>query len=542
MVSKFKQPEAFIKDLIEIGFKRHRPIKKEDDFETHFLDLSELKLCTSRFTPFIISKRLSGHDKINTSVFKIVLKEFVESARLVRHGFSVLVVGGEYDQAALPPLEELGDKGATIIGKNEIEQIEKATDKESKYKVIGSCLKAYLGLRALSPYVRYRPAVAGRFFGRRQTLTRILAGKQGSNYTFIGNRRIGKTSILREIKDRLEIKYKVNENIRFADIYGANCDNALDVIHGISSALDLGSYAYQLEKDPSKIKQFPKKIREIPDKSNMAVAVFIDELDNILEFDRQGGQKYRLMNLLREAFEHESCQIFFAGFRRVIAASYDKDHPLWNFTKKEMLSRFQREETVEMVTLPLTRLGIDIDNSTAISIYRETGGHPELVQMFCEIIIDNVESRGTLPNSTELLMQVFNEEEMERTVSRTFIANTDPYERLLCYLLVKGAINCTGLHEFEFTEKEALKLISNQDIGVDSKWLSNIIYNLYMSAIILKVPGTQRWKFAVPLLVRYWANRDIESLIEIAREEAKKTPRESILDWPKENKSVKTVY
>jgi Cdc6-like AAA superfamily ATPase len=58
-----------------------------------------------------------------------------------------------------------------------------------------------ISISLLSPY-RTGPVTGSQFFGREMEIRRIL-GRESSNYAIVGIRRIGKTSLLRELARRL---------------------------------------------------------------------------------------------------------------------------------------------------------------------------------------------------------------------------------------------------------------------------------------------------------------------------------------------------
>src|SRR6185436_20854255 len=93
--------------------------------------------------------------------------------------------------------------------------------------------------------------------------------------------------------------------------------------------------------DAQLVKEFPLLIHQLSDKEDVTVAVFIDEVDELLALDQL--QDHELMNLLRAAFQHEGCRAFFAGFRRAIEAKQRNDSPMFNFTKSEVVGAFTRE-------------------------------------------------------------------------------------------------------------------------------------------------------------------------------------------------------
>ena len=524
VVMELKQTRAFIESLKEIGIIQHRAARVDDELETHYLDLSVLGLRTSHFTPFVIPKRLAEHGQIDSNELRAVLKNYEKIGHPPNVNFSVLVIGGEFDPAVLPPLKELGERGIVILCKNDIEQIGKATDRPSKYKALGSCLREYLGLRALTPYIQGRPAFGGCFFGRKALLNRILSGSRGGNFTFIGNRRIGKTSLLREIKNRLSLKYGENETIHLAYVDGFLYENTFEVILGILEHLD-GRSADHLRKDPSKINQFPMLISNMVDKKNWAVAVFIDEIDHILEFDKN----FHLMGLLRSAFQHDSCWIYLAGFRKTIAAAQDVAHPLFNFTAIVNIGCLSREETHQMVTFPLTNLGIDIkDTDLPETVYRETSGHPDLVTTACDEIVNIVDSTGRVPSSNELL-QHLSGGLFEQHVISTFLANTNNIEKLFVYLLAKEATQFQGGSEnFTFRESDAYNLMLKQEIGIDFISLNQIMRHLLACSIIKGISDSRSWKFALPHLTRQMAVLDLNFLIKVTLDDIKRSLNQKV--------------
>ena len=55
----------------------------------------------------------------------------------------------------------------------------------------------------LAPYETTKPVTGGQFFGRRSDINKVLQHPQ-TNYLFVGIRRIGKTSLLKEIQRRMD--------------------------------------------------------------------------------------------------------------------------------------------------------------------------------------------------------------------------------------------------------------------------------------------------------------------------------------------------
>ncbi|MDX6290710.1 MAG: hypothetical protein QOH42_2509, partial [Blastocatellia bacterium] len=402
-VTGFQPPGTFITHLMKAGFKRYGPVTTIDDFELHNLDLTSLNLDVGILVPFVISKRLSGHKIVDTELLSEVLPDLDKAAQVSQRKFVVLTIGGKLMKIEKSLMEDLGLCGVAVMDRKTIEATFASDDQATKAKALCASLVDFLGRESLSPYVSGRPAIGGRFFGRTTLLKRILPSS--GNYTIVGNRRIGKTSLLKEIKERLKL-----QNVRTAEIYGATCSSTVDVVYRLLQNLGSFREAEHVLADPQRAKNLASYIHRIPDTEKKHVAVFIDELDRILEFDAK--QNYEVLNLLRETFEgNQFCRIFLAGFRKVMEAKQSLDAPHFNFTKLIELQLFNREETFEMVTKPLERLGIAVANTDLpAAIYKETGGHPELIQIHCAGIVRFMQDHKRLPSGADLLTDVFDTE------------------------------------------------------------------------------------------------------------------------------------
>jgi len=333
--------------------------------------------------------------------------------------FACLAAGMIVVGAVLYP--EFSDLGSGPIDQSAINNILDTDDKKETLNRLAVSLVP-LGRDLLSPYIAGRIATGGRFFGREKMFNANVLGKFGGNFTFMGNRRIGKTSLLKEIKRRLLLN---DERLRTAEVYGNNCHTTYDVVKIILDHIrpDL---ANRMAQDASIVDGLPNHLDTLENN----IVIFVDELDSILEFDAR--QNYQLLNLLRAASESDRCRIFFAGFRQVMKAKKNLDTPLHNFTTFIKIDGLSREETNNMIVLPLGRLGIKLDATLPATIQRETGGHPELIQLFCRNIIDHFRQYNKPPTTNELLYLVSVDDNFRTIVYSTFLNNTNAHEKLLC--------------------------------------------------------------------------------------------------------------
>jgi Cdc6-like AAA superfamily ATPase len=519
---EFWPPGAFIRHLAEKrSFQRNRAVQSTDLFEIHSLDLSSLKLNVGSFIPFVVARQLSAHKVVRREQIEQVIPELQTLVRESEAQFVVLVIGGTLHFDPADNLRNVGSRPVVIISNPGIQAIINAPNKEIACQVLSDHLVKYLGPQSLSPYRPGRPAWGGRFFGRQEALNRAVGGGRfGGNFTILGNRRIGKTSLLQEVRRRLE---RDNPRLRTTTIYGNNFHSAFDVVREILYALRPDVHR-RLVDDPGLVDHLATHISNLPDSRNEDVAVFIDELDHILDFDSKQG--YRLLNLLRASFEHDRCRVFFAGFRTVMAAKNKLDTPLYNFTEPIVLASLTRHETNEMIVGPLTRLGISVPPSLTELIMHETSGHPELIQIFCSKIVELVGASRTTPRPDHLVAAIVDDDIFRQKVYRTFLYNTNPMEKLLTYLLISEVGDPQrGVNSYEFTLKDCNSLLNRAGIKLSLSQIDTLVENLLVGGVIGPVLGRLRtFRFAVPRLAEYCLAEDLDFTIEKAKEEIATQP------------------
>ncbi len=518
----FWPPGAFIKHLASrLGITKRRTDASSEDWDIHTLDLSVLKLNVGFYTQFIVPHRFSAYKNIPASQVEPLLPRLHEHVRAANGSFVVVVVGGTiHDEAEL--IQPFGKRSIAIISRPSIEAVMNSTNNDRALNKLSEPLVRYLGRAMLSPYRPGKPAHAGRFFGRLEALTQATSGgKMGGNFTIMGNRRIGKTSLLREIKARL---LRDNAKLKTADIYGNNFHSALEVVKEILVHLrpDL---AKRLEIEPQLADNLPAHISFLPERQNEDVAVFIDELDHILEFDAK--ENYKLLNLLRATFEHERCRIFFAGFRRVMEAKNHLETPLYNFTQPLPLTSLTKTETHDMITAPFSRLGVPVSPGLPEAIMHETSGHPELVQMFCAKVVEYFEIHGHPPAAVEVIATIVEDNVFRQTVYLAFIKNTNPIEQLACFALMsKAAISSEDFSLFQFTMQDIDAVMKEHGMNLRLDELHLLTENLRIGGVIGQIQGvrSRAFRFAVPRLAEYCIADDLDFSILKTKEELATTP------------------
>jgi hypothetical protein len=516
MLNQLNKIQLFLREFEKL-FKRVNfqtsQIKEkalENGLDFYEFNMSTLKLDVGIYIPFIVSKELS----VLTNPAVADIERFVELTNIkniLERNFRVLIFGGKLPELSKERLRWLGDMRILLIDKTDMDSITDAVDFSQKTKIIARILAKYLGKSRLSPYHPGSPATGGRFFDRTTYLRKLLSSKD--NFVIAGNRRIGKTSLVYEAFSRLR-EEKVNTII----IDGNNCHNTSDVIAELLSGVDQFRLAERFTKGKFSIKKFPRYF--LGALKNRPTAVFIDEMDNILEFD---SKDHELLNLLRETFNgQEKCRLFMAGFRKVMEAVSIRDHPLSNFGDRFSLKVFTLEETREMVITPLSLLGIDLsDTNLPEVIHRETCGQPELIQIHCNEIIKSAGNDGKISKESaeDILSEIHESDIYQQKVLDSFLANTNAIEELLCYLLIENSKNLQSpIANYEFSWSDVDKALKRVGINFNTNQIRRITQNLLIIGVFIETPRTFVYRFAVPQLANYCLSIDIKFLIEKASE------------------------
>lgn len=491
-------PIRFAKHLKENGFDSRRGNEDSHGFVVTFIDLTATRIRVGRYLRVLVPHR--GQDGLSSDELNDAIDAAIAYVRSNRANFVMLAPGTTADAFQH---QHAAKSGVVIFEPADMASVVDAKRGSAKEQAIVRVLVRRLGRHALSPYVVMgQPAYGTAFFGRASTLDRLV-GRNAPSLTIMGNRRIGKTSLLRELSRRLRISY---EDVVTADLYASNCHGTYDVIRGLLEGITTRG-AQNLA--PHEVHRFPIILRQLA--TSGQIYFFIDEADRLIEFDRR--QRFECLNLLRAATEQGSCRVFFAGFRGIMAAREQHDTPLFNFTKAETLSGLSQADTTEMVIRPLLNLGIDMRRTdVAATIYRETGGYPELIQMFCEELIAIYESTGSIPKDAELLEKVFTSSQFQSKVFGTFLGSTNALEQLAAYLLIREAGN-QNIETYEFERDDVARVLcgASMELGYPEAW--KIARHLETGGVIAQVGGTRRLRFAVPQLARYCMNIDLDRCI-----------------------------
>jgi hypothetical protein len=348
-------------------------------------------------------------------------------------------------------------------------------------------------LSDLSPYETGRFVTGNRFFGRDSDLRQILR-QQHDNYLIIGVRRIGKSSLLREIQRRLDLSDPADEQPRRVYVDCSVLQTEDDFYKEIIMQLnprDMKRFERQSQSQRFKAQLF----QYLASRQDGRITYLLDEVDGLLQ-NLEGD--YHLFEAMRHASTKDGyARFILAGFRELERALRIMHTPLYHFGIDLTLGSFKLDDVRKMVTEPLDQLRIKLEHREEIvqRIYRETAGHPNLVQFYCKLLLDQLESTNRRVLTLEDMQVVYDNNDFRRFLLQTFLSNTLPLERSIIFAMV-AAISTS---ETTFSLKDIDAELNRRNLHVDFNQLNTACDDL-VTAGILSGPKHKQYCLSIPLL------------------------------------------
>jgi len=371
-------------------------------------------------------------------------------------------------------------------------------DAPSPTRVMLDILLAQMPRSRLSPYETSRPVTASRFFGRKSYLNKILSHPK-TNFLIIGIRRIGKSSLLREVERLLDVSDPPGERERRRLYIDCSVITSPEEFYReIVRQLSPNDMKRLLGRGPQSMRFQSLMFDYLADRHGGPITYLLDEIDRLLE---HLGPDLSLFDVLRKAsLQGESARFILAGFRVAQRAINNRATPFYNFGRALILDALDRTEVKEMVEIPMEQLRVKLSGRDEIvqRIYRETAGQPNLVQFYCQTLLEQLDRAPEAGSalSIENLRWVYENADFRDFVLQTFMANALPLERAVVFAMV-GA---NGGRTDAFSLKEIDAELDRRGLSVTFTDLDDACRNL-VTAGVLQREGKQ-FAFSIPLFAR----------------------------------------
>lgn len=420
-------------------FKDHlgyivRPSASSLGYQNFFVDLSSLKLRLSHRTPVIWVKK-SDVEGINDYQLLQSLQDVIREQKWGNQTVIVLLDGKSESllKYTADPLNNM-----VVIGKDDQDRIR--SSRRSTGELIDT-ISAQISISLLSPYETTSPVTGSRFFGRQLEISRILENPD-TNYLVLGNRRIGKTSLLREVERILRDK---GDETHVVYLDCSDLISTDDYIQKVVARIEPRELS-RLERQ-NYLSYFPSFLERMRLKHKARLIFILDEIDNLLVSQRGD---WELLRILRASSNKGACQYIIAGFREAQKEQYLLDSPMFNFAQQISLNEFTMQQARELIITPMENLGVRFRNKEDVvgRIYEETAGHPNLIQYYCMILMRQLDQTGVREITPDSLIDVYNEEGFKGHLLSSFMENTRNREKAVVYSALLGSLGKNNLRNF----------------------------------------------------------------------------------------------
>jgi len=285
-----------------------------------------------------------------------------------------------------------------------------------------------------SPFITMGAVPESMFYGRAQEVRALTSNPAGHDFAVIGNRRIGKTSLLRRVLSRLEPRSDICA-------YEVNCIAVQDSTSDFYARFQDQTGVTLHDSTP---RGFEKAMRTIHSGGRTPV-LLIDEVDRLLVLDQMEGEP--LAKTWRALSQERICRFIFFGCARLAQQMTDARSDMLNFAETLRLGYLSREVSHRVLTEPLLKLGVSLENEAAIAheVHRVTAGHPNLVQYMGKLLIDAANARGERRILCEDVAEVIASDDFGRRYQNVIWGDAGPLEKLITLVAPAGSFTRTTL-------------------------------------------------------------------------------------------------
>lgn len=266
-----------------------------------------------------------------------------------------------------------------ILSQSEIQDILVA---DYPTEIITKHILAQIDLTVVSPFVINGPVPETMFFGREAEIKTLVEGAYNQDFAIVGNRKIGKTSLLKRALTRLETGRQLHP--LWVDCQTAH--EAADFYQAFQSQTGLTLPAAS-----------PEGLRQVLNNFSQQQGrpvLLLDEIDGLLIAEQQQGE--RLAAMWRALAQAGICHFIFCGSTG-LARSLDNSHSVFfNFPQPLSLGYLTPSVAQLVLLQPLEILGLIPDAPEALTVeaLSLTSGHPNLIQYLGRSLIEAANHRN----------------------------------------------------------------------------------------------------------------------------------------------------
>lgn len=320
---------------------------------------------------------------------------------------------------------------------------ELAQRRQSPVEGLISQILAQSDLTKVSPFILNNATPSRMFYGREAEEATLLSTLGSNSVALLGGRRIGKTSLIRHVRSALE---SADFNPLFGDCQTVrNWDDFGGLIER--------SWKVKVER-PFSPQHLFSVIDALAAKSNKKLVIFLDEIDQLLDWDQHhssGEVSEALFKAFRSLSQEGVAQFVFSGERTIATKLWDPHSPHWNFCRPLLLRQlsFASSQSLLIDTFKAMQIVIPNENAFADLAWSATSGHPQILQYLGDAVVLLLNERPAIERSIVTaadLLTVASSFEFASHYLATYWGQATVLEKMISLIVVQNIDDPTKIH------------------------------------------------------------------------------------------------
>jgi len=399
------------------------------EFDRMLIDFSRWRLRLSRQTPALIVTR-EDYGTMPTQQLYDSIQDTISLSKWDNEYMVLILVEGD--------VRELRDIPSAyynfaFIGYREMESI---INSRHPLAELRDNLAPQLLFSTLAPYETTAPVSGGRFFGREGEIQRLLQSPE-TNFLILGIRRIGKTSLMKEVRERMTLEYDPDEAKPIIYLDCSDITSTRQFLAEVIQRMDVREHQ-RLDRQQNLSSYFVRFFERMHKRFRRIPVLLLDEIDQLIL--QQRGEERELLRVLRNVAMSGHCRYIMAGFRWAKQEIRQFESPLLSFAEPIKLGELTLKQAREMIVVPMTNLGVTFESEQQIvgQIYQETAGLPLLLQNYCRVLVERLDMLPSNERTITLdsLAQVHTDDRVTGFLLESFDESTTPIEKACVFAIV----------------------------------------------------------------------------------------------------------
>ncbi|MCP4538629.1 MAG: GAF domain-containing protein [Chloroflexi bacterium] len=371
-----------------------------------------------------------------------------------------------------------------------------------------------------NPYVVGTPLDGGSplFFGREDVVDFIqenLAALHRNNLVLIGQRRTGKTSLLKQLPVQLGDDYlpiyldgqALGLDPGLPNFFLSLATEIAFALEDRNFVIDLPEYDDFVDSPTTSFeRRFLTQVREVI--GDRHLLIMFDEFEELESAVQRGNLDASIFGFLRHIIQHSSnLSVIFCGTHRLEELAADYWNVLFNISLYRQIAYLEQPEAARLIQEPVVEYGMRYDDLALDKMWQVSAGHPYFLQLLCHSLVNrhNKTERGyvTVADVNAALDDILASGEAHFVFLWT---EATPEERLVLAVLSR-MIPLTGLA----TLMQVADYLAERGVDLERRVISDALHGLALRNILTatgeadpSIGEAYRWRLG---LLGLWVER-----------------------------------